>query len=139
MESEKVKEIKKALEEYIRQYSNFKGAELCKEALTLINDLESENKTIKQSAKNLAYVNDKLIERNQELENRVQELENGIAKCMLGCEFLPECTNDKLKQFAERLKEKGQKSFINVGGLTASAKTVTLHDIDETLKEFIGE
>lgn len=48
MESEKVKDIKKALEEYIRQYSNFKAAELCKEALTLINELESENTKLKK-------------------------------------------------------------------------------------------
>lgn len=44
-----------------------------------------------------------------------------------------------IEEFAARLKEKGQKAFINIGGLTASAKTVTLHDIDETLKEFIND
>lgn len=40
-----------------------------------------------------------------ELENHVRELQDGIAKSMLGCEFLPECDSKKLKQFAERLKE----------------------------------
>lgn len=57
MESEKVKDIKKVLEEYIRQYSNFKGAELCKNALTLINYLESENeRLIAEKQKVLEYM-----------------------------------------------------------------------------------
>lgn len=73
MESEKIKEIKKGLEEYIRQYSNFKGAELCKEALTLINELESENERLI-----LQYERVKADSEMNclELKDRIAELEN---------------------------------------------------------------
>ena len=82
MEGEKVKEIKKGLEEYIRQYSNFKGAELCKEALTLINELESENERLQKDCADIAndyqemgkfYLEE--TEKNQQLKDRIAELE----------------------------------------------------------------
>lgn len=40
------------------------------------------------------------------LENRVAELENGIAQSMLGCEFMPECTDKILTSFILELKDK---------------------------------
>lgn len=45
-------------------------------------------------------------ERLKSLESRVAELENGIAKSMLGCEFMPECTDKILTSFILELKEK---------------------------------
>lgn len=124
MNSEKVKEIKKALEfmmkldlsnklPYIDGYTPKQIA--YEEIFNYINELESENKTLK---------------------DQIIELEDGIAKSMLGCEFLPECTNDKLKQFTEMLKEKVK----DYEALTYKNNEVTYHnlelDIDETLKEF---
>lgn len=110
MNSEKVKEIKKGLEEYIRQYSNFKGSELCKEALTLINELEKEN---------------------AKLLNSVETVQSN--RCTTKCEL----TKKQLKQFAERLMnydefllhadEQGRLFYVD---FTAW--------LDETLKEFIN-
>ena len=142
MESEKVKEIKKALkycsegkcekcligEKDIRKCVDI----LLKDTLTLINELESENKSL-QDLCNKTY--EDLTKEIDRLENRVKELEEDIAKSMLGCEFLPECTNDKLKQFAERLKEKmGVREYM---GVKYKQGVFSDNDIDETLKEFI--
>lgn len=120
MESEKVKEIKKALENcqknncldcpYFIDEKRCRANDLLLDTITLINELEEEIEESAFYSKGYA----------QGIKNTYEVV-------------IP----DKLKQFAERLKEKSQKSFINVGGLTASAKTVTLHDIDETLKEFL--
>ena len=64
--------------------------------LTLINELESENKSL-QDLCNKTY--EDLTKEIDRLENRVKELEEGIAQSMLGCEFLPECT----KEIAEKI------------------------------------
>ena len=118
MESEKVKEITDKLREEIFIAKCF-GDKLrrvetkaLQDILTLINELESELKTRK---------------------DRIIELEDGIAKSMLGCEFLPECTNEKLKQFVEMLKKKSAYSFI------FGKKFIVENDIDETLKECLKE
>ena len=148
MESEKVKEIKKAL-----KYCSEGKCEKCligkkdirkcvdillKDTLTLINELESENKSL-QDLCNKTY--EDLTKEIDRLENRVKELEEDIAKSMLGCEFLPECTNDKLKQFAERLKEKFYYVFGNEYEQSVSGfdTKVLIEHIDETLKEFIKD
>ena len=137
MESEKVKEIKKALEErtqhkpincshseyveacgmYCRHHREFvadmgiKNGQTCEncidftatdevkecaDILNLINELESDNKSL-QDLCNKTY--EDLTKEIDRLENRVKELEDGIAKSMLGCEFLPECT----KEIAEKI------------------------------------
>lgn len=144
MGSEKVKEIKKALE----CCANCNGQSSCNDcpivekcyedenlmprlALTLINELESKNESL-QDLCNKTYEN--LTKEIDRLENRVKELEEGIAKSMLGCEFLPECTNDKLKEFAERLKEKAK--ILTLGSVKVS-NFLWVNDIDEILKEFI--
>ena len=174
MESEKVKEIKKALEccsvrggdcdkcPFIKEGFDC-DLYLLMDALKLINELESENAELTNAVvDNLdAYrdgfseganlngrVENKWKEENQQLKDRIAELEkekkdyydrlNNLQTYIDNHEEVWKGnTKIHLKEFAKRLKEKGQKSFINVGGLTASAKTVTLHDIDETLKEFI--
>ena len=142
MNSEKVKEIKKALEDNANyKHHNRLGyidGYKCKtvtyaDILTLINELESENKSL-QDLCNKTY--EDLTKEIDRLENRVKELEEGIAKSMLGCEFLPECTNDKLKQFAERLKEKGKNLKL---GSVEVYNFLWVNDIDETLKEFIKD
>ena len=104
MESEKVKEIKKALKFCTSlkkrcrdcSYSEIGCYKLLKDSLILINELESENKSL-QDLCNKTY--EDLTKEIDRLENRVKELEDGIAKSMLGCEFLPECT----KEIAEKI------------------------------------
>ncbi|MBR4889727.1 MAG: hypothetical protein IKU15_00225 [Clostridia bacterium] len=142
MDSEKVKEIKKIADFCIKRGANcgyctkekvtdtmLTCRPLMKELLTLINELESENERQKQSNKNLLFVNEQVIKQNTELKDRIAELENGVAKSMLGCEFLPECTNEKLNQFATLLKIKTI--------LTPIGWCVSIKDIDKVLKEFL--
>lgn len=43
--------------------------------------------------------------RLKSLESRVAELENGIAKSMLGCEFMPECCIEERKRTASVVNE----------------------------------
>jgi hypothetical protein len=125
--------------------------------LDLINELESENERLSNTeigelikeneelAKQCVEWSELTIKKRRqtiELKDRIAELEKEVETRKEEVLHLQEygkklIRETELKQFAERLKEKSQKSFINVGGLTASAKTVTLHDIDETLKEFI--
>ena len=112
MESEKVKEIKKGLECCGKNNPDCDncpysvgGGSLCsqpeQEALTLINELEKENKT----------KNDTIIDLLKKQEFYETE---------------------KLKQFAERLKEKAIE-------FTIGQKIVPKQDIDETLKEFLNK
>ena len=133
MESKKVKEIKKYFEE--RDVIYFA------DILTYINELESENERLGNESnemfdkygKELQIATILIEKRNNEiieLKDRIYKLEYGIAKSMLGCEFLPECTNEKLKQLAERLKEK-----LLYGYFTTYCEVEVY--IDETLNEFI--
>ena len=91
MESEKVKEIKKALEDNANYEHHNKLGYIdgykCKtvtyaDILTLINELESENEILKfnmQEKENLNFqinqMNGNLIIENQALKNRISELE----------------------------------------------------------------
>jgi hypothetical protein len=95
MNSEKVKEIKKALECCAKNNPDCDncpysvgGGSLCRQpeqdALTLINELESENERLKQSNKNILFVNEKVIERNQELEESL--LDMVVQFCQIGKE-----------------------------------------------------
>lgn len=94
--------------------------------LTYINELEKCSKKWQKICADEVTL-------NKTLKDRIAELEYGIAKSMLGCEFLPECTNEKLKQFAERLKE--ESAFYRNGERITDM--VTFDTIDETLKEFL--
>ena len=103
MNSEKVKEIKNNLNAEIKlaelnktRFTELVSVDLIKDILTLINELESENESL-QDLCNKTYEN--LTKEIDRLENRVKELEEGIAKSMLGCEFLPECK----KEIAEKI------------------------------------
>lgn len=129
MDSEKVKEIKECLEEFKNDRIGYctNGIDrfmLTKEdALTLINELESENERYKQSCGAIGQNSLTII--NQQ-KDRIAELE----KQMCRNEDLhteTEKLNDIiiLKHFAERLKEK----LFDLGNI------VNENDIDETLKE----
>lgn len=144
MESEKVKEIKKALERCINDcsgnscpYDKYEKSLKCiddlqKDALTLINELESENETIKfnmqeteKASFNINQMNGNLVIENQQLKDRIAELEsersevemkNNIRLALLNIKLLDEKKQLKYRiaelekgnealSFAERLKE----------------------------------
>lgn len=155
MESEKVKEIKNALDfnanddfyylPYIDDKDKQKTVKFA-DILTLINELESENERLNKAlVDNLeAYkdgfnegaglkkgVDDKLKTENQQLKDRISELENQMCRN----EYLHTATeklNDIiiLKQFAERLKEE-----LLYGYFSCYSEVETY--IDDTLEEFI--
>lgn len=153
MESEKVEEIKLALEIAIktgecRKQDTYLGPVKLSDILEYINELESEKERLNKSEiGELIKENEELAKqcvewseldfkkRNKitELKDQITELEDGIAKSMLGCEFLPECTNVKLKQFAERV---GEKLKENVNGENVDYFVSFNILLSETLKEF---
>lgn len=164
MESEKVKEIKKALEccsvrggdcdkcPFINQ-GNDCDLYLSMDALTLINELESENERLNECYKVKAY--DKLRAENKQLKDRIAELEHKCDDCAGCTQWKCDCANietQAVEQFAERLKEKfndteyrakTKRKTISVEELKAQMNwilhEVVVKNIDETLKEFINE
>lgn len=148
MESERVKEIKKALECCSISCADCpydKGEttnpicinNLTKNALTLINELESENDTLHTNLCEWRKENQQLKDRIAELEKENDSLKGNIVyreKCekelVNACD---EC-NSKIEKFAERLKEKKHiKKIVNEGWIVSYVEIC--NDIDETLKE----
>ena len=156
MNSEKVKEIKKALE-YCSNHSVSDCSNVCpydkytrcrteltKDSLTLINELESENERLNKSdtskeESSIEYYNlyRDFKRENQQLKNRIAELEkenetktDTIANLLKNQEFYE---TEKLKQFAERLK----KRTILYSGINVKYEAITADIIDELLKEWL--
>lgn len=155
MESEKVKEIKEALE-YCSNHSVSDCSNVCpydkytrcrteltKDSLTLINELESENERLNKSdtSKEESFIEYYNLYRdfkreNQQLKDRIAELEkenksktDTITDLLKNQEFYEK---DKLKQFAERLK----KRTIIYSGINVKYEAITADIIDELLKEY---
>lgn len=157
--SEKVKEIKKALE-YCSNHSVSDCSNVCpydkytrcrteltKDSLTLINELESENEMLRLERDVL--IGKKIVEKQKhdkaiimkidiqkQLKNRIAELEkenetktDTIANLLKNQEFYEK---DKLKQFAEKLK----KRTILYSGINVKHEAITADIIDEVLKEY---
>lgn len=127
MKSEKVKEIKYYLGQSACMYGNMQ-----KQALTLINELESELE--KEQINNLNCDTEL-----QYKEKRIAELEkenatktDTITDLLKKQEFYE---TEKLKQFAERLKEELKD---NVNGANVDHYVECSKFIDKTLKEFIS-
>ena len=148
MESEKVKEIKKALElneYYAIEYFPKSGEPKIftfTDILTLINELESENERLSDDLKfqqmtdktykyNMACENGKqfkqiseLKEENTKLKDRIDELETLCNKTYEDLtkeiDRLEKEKTEQLKQFAERLKEKfdEQKHFYETASIS---------------------
>ena len=139
MNSEKVKEIKKALEfqrdglMYLE--NNFVEIVYCKDILTLINELESENERIKNISLNEDITVREWLQENQQLKDRIAELEQELTNNRVfykdGICYPMNCQG-ALKQFAERLKGK----VIKYRGVGCGVHPLVF-DINETLKEFI--
>ena len=146
MNSEKVKEIKELLRCmngekactncYINDIAQ--AQETCcinvvaDMTLDLINDLESENETLRNAK--VVYENvDYCYEDLKKAEKKIAELEKGNEALSFAVkQGFNDCQAKTLKQFAERLKEKcnDKNAFICSNSITAT-------EIDETLKEFI--
>ena len=124
-----IKEIKKALEFCVSlkkrcrdcSYGEIGCYKLLKDSLTYINELENLcNKTYEDLTKEI----DRLKSKNEIKTETITDL-------LKKQEFYEK---EKLKQFAERLKEKceyNRKQY-------CCEATVSFNDIDETLKEFMG-
>lgn len=155
MESEKVKEIKKGLEQNIRSGLGYEDNDkfcniMFADILTLINELESENeRLILQYERGQADSEMNCLE----LKDRIAELEKETVLCdgtnlehtqedieaEKGCN---ECIRNHLKQFAERLKDRLRytsptSDVLELSGLEFDGIEVE-QCIDETLKEFIN-
>lgn len=157
MESEKVKEIKKALDccskgecgVWCPRFDKKNINHTCQDdmnadALTLINELESEN----------AYRQEHIelwFKKNEEKKKRIAELEKEIEEnAFYSKGYAQGIKNtyevvipDKLKQFAERLKEKfdEQKYFYETASIShrdisLTALNTAYRCLDETLKEY---
>ena len=134
MESEKVKEIKKAFENiksglgYFDEQNKLVAVGNA-EILKHINELESENSKLLEENESLNGSWKNAIKRIAELEKEIKEnafYSKGYAQ---GIKNTYEVViPDKLKQFAEKLKEKMTIHYPS-----------TIEAIDETLKEFIKE
>lgn len=150
MNSEKVKEIKESLQqeihltEYVdRAYAENVSLDLLKDILTLINELESENETLR-NAKVVYETVDYCYEDLKKAEKRIAELEKEIEEnAFYSKGYAQGIKNtyevvipEKLKQFAERLKEKYGKSCSEYYPLLLE---LTSEQLDETLKEFIND
>ena len=117
MNSEKVKEIKEALEQnnayipFINEHYNWDEIS-CADILTLINELESENKRL-----------------NKAINNVQKGFDNG--------EFISkDCQTRTLKQFVVKAKERGHNYYPSIDHYCCSEKAVSIKDIDELLKEY---
>ena len=151
MESEKVKEIKEALEfqrdSLVYLKDNIVEYISCKDILTYINELESENERLRLERDVL--IGKKIVEKQKhdkaiimkidiqkQLINRIAELEkenetktDTIANLLKNQEFYE---TEKLKQFAERLKKRA----ILYSGINVKYEAITGDIIDELLKEY---
>ena len=143
MNSEKVKEIKKDIEICMKSlncngcsYKSSSSGECCRnltnDILTYINELESENDTLHTNLCEWRKENQQLKDRIAELEKEIEEnafYSKGYAQGIKNTYevVLP----DKLKQFAERLKEKPHiKKMVNKGWIVSYVGIG--NDIDET-------
>lgn len=124
MNSEKVKEIKKALECIVNANApkielNYYG-NLHADILTLINESEKENDELKVDLKNSIDMQKQMLD---SFKTATKEVEENLIR---------EIPN-LLKQFAEMLKEKVHKRDYVQG----YAEIGLCEEIDETLEEFI--
>jgi hypothetical protein len=149
MESEKVKEIKKALAQnsgYIHFFNEYEVLDdvAYTDILTLINELESENETLR-NAKVVYETVDYCAEDLRKAQDRIAELETEIKENAFYSKGYAQgikntyeiVVPDKLKQFAERLKETAYKSTDWSHG--EHPLVVEVDYIDEVLEEFIKD
>ncbi len=140
MNIEKVKKIKEYLQEEVFIATKFEDklrripTRDLQKILNLINELESENKSLQdlcnKTYEDLTKEIDRLEKGSKDYYDRLNNLQTYIDNHE---EIWEGNTNNVLKQFAERLKEKAV-SF--EGERTA---IVSFKSINEVLKEFLGK
>lgn len=146
MKSEKVKEIKKALEDNITDHFPYIDGHKCKllpyaTILTLINELESENerlleqrnKTYNIWAKDTEKLKDRIAELENENKDYYDRLNNLQTYINNHEEVWKHNTEIKLKQFAERVKMEFSYEFDEL------IPSIMADKIDKILKEFLGK
>ncbi len=153
MNSEKVKEIKKALEccqgknpnctdcSYWDTCKKDYSVKIRSEILTLINELESENEKLTTENVNYYGAREQTIEELAEIitkqKDRIVVLENMCQGVPLAIETLKLNIVLKLKQFTERLKDNPKiKKIVDEGWIVSYVELCNA--VDETLKEFIN-
>ena len=114
MESEKVKEIKEALQqeihlvEYVDDlYANNVSLNLLKDTLTLINELEKENERINNIALNENITVREWLQENKRLKDRIAKLEKAnelLRNAKVVYEIVDYCYED-LKKAEKRIAE----------------------------------
>ena len=142
MNSEKIIEIKKALQDHSIEKLKYQDGIKIKELdffdiLTLINELESENERLNKSdtskeESSIEYYN---LYRDFKRENQTLEAENERLKEVIADQN-ELCWNCKksIKEFAEKLKKR-----LNLGLYKWQYAEVDSKTIDEILKEYIDE
>lgn len=140
MNSEKVKEIKKALQDHSIEKLKYQDGIKIKELdffdiLTYINELESENERLNKSdtskeESSIEYYN---LYRDFKRENQTLKAENERLKEVIADQN-ELCWNCKksVKEFAEKLK----KRTILYNGINVKYEAITADIIDELLKEY---
>ena len=132
MEQEKINEIKKALkynvlDEFMNRLPYGDGFNKLKmvsfeDILAYINELESENKRLKQSNKNILFVNEKVIERNKNLKEKllsdvryeiIDSVESSIVPIATKEEIIKEFAKWLCERSNNMIYEKLAKEFIN--------------------------
>ena len=124
MNSEKVKEIKQALENcqkdnclgcpYFINKKRCRANDLLLDTITLINELESENERIKNIGLNEDITVREWLQENKQLKDRIAELEEEIKENAFYAKGYAQGIKktyevvipENLTQFAERLKDK---------------------------------
>lgn len=140
MNSEKVKEIKKALQDHSIEKLKYQDGIKIKELdffdiLTYINELESENERLNKSdtskeESSIEYYN---LYRDFKRKNQTLKAENERLKEVIADQN-ELCWNCKksVKEFAEKLK----KRTILYNGINVKYEAITADIIDELLKEY---
>lgn len=125
MNSEKVKEIKKVLEQNIKTcllYDFEKNTDCkvfqCKYILDYINELESENERLKEYRKNHSKTIARIRSENTELTDRIAELESELEKEQinnLNCDTELQYKEKRIAELEEYIKgnEQDAKAFVN--------------------------
>ena len=127
MESEKVKEIKKSLQQEIHlteyvdsAYSETVSLDLLKDVLTLINELESENERLKKDCADIANDYQEMggfyyeeAQKNQQLKDKVTELESENKELRVVVDIANERTYRK--KFTDEWRKEYQKELDKQG------------------------
>lgn len=145
MESEKVKEIKKALEccqgetpncadcSYWCSCKKDYGVKFRSEILTLINELESENERLLESCKNCHYIKDLEIANGhtKELKDRIALLEKDnetLRNAKVVYESVDYCYED-LKKAEKRIAELEKENEIKTDTITDLLKKQEVYEV----------